>query len=181
MRDRPCLVLLLLLAACGSSGSKARSYAPPEIEPGRRYHVVYHQYRAAHAIFVVENLAGRDLVELRSRVLQPGETPVAYVEDEVMAKMIAEFERLDYYEYARPRPKDPPALGATGELTVTDPNGRRLALLRVKAPEGVTQSPDQVAAAKAYGQCTRTFLAVWEFHRPKMQATTSRGAFGRQS
>jgi hypothetical protein len=180
MRERLLLLLLLLGAACGSSGSRTRGATAPEVAPGERFHVVYNQYRGPHTIFIVENLAGRDLVELRSRVLAPGETPVAYVEDEVMARMIDEFERFDYYEYARPRPRNPPALGATGELTVTDPNGRRLALLRIKAPQGVAQTPDQVAAAQAYGKCTRTFLAVWEFHRPKMQATTSRGAFGRQ-
>jgi hypothetical protein len=170
------LAPLLLLAACSApSGSRD---AVPEATATRRVRVVHDQYRGPHTVLVIENLAGRDIVALRSQRLQPGETPVAYVPDEVMAKMLDEFERFDYLEYARPRPPNPAALGATGELTVTDADGRRRSLLRIKAPAGATPARDQVDAAKAYGNCIKTFLAVWDFHRPKMQATTSRGAFG---
>ena len=56
-------------------------------------------------------------------------------------------------------------------------DGRRLALLRIKAPSGVTPTRDQVDAAKAYGSCMRTFLAVWNAFPPQMQATTSRDPF----
>jgi hypothetical protein len=149
------------------------------VEAKGRVRVVHNQYLGPHAVLVVESLAGRDLVALRSRALPPGETPVAYVPDDVMARMLEEFERLDFYEYARPRPPDPLALGASAEIVVTGANGRSVSLLRIKAPAGVTLSREQVRAAKAYGECARTFLAVWEFHRPKLQATTSRGVFGK--
>jgi len=171
------LPLLLLLAACGSSGSSTRR-EKPTVREGERVRVVYNQYRGAHTVFVIENLAGRDVVEMRSRPLQPGEVAVAYVPDDVMQKMLEEFARFDYYGFARPRPPNPQSLGASGEITVTDAKGRRVSLLRIKSPAGIDPSHDQIEAAQAYGQCARTFLAVWNTFPPRMQATTSRGAFG---
>ena len=168
---------LLLLAACGSAGNATRE-TTPEVRAGDRVRVVYNQYRGAHTVFVIENLAGRDVVELRSRALQPGEVAVSYVPDDVIAKMLEEFDRFDYYEFARPRPPNPQSLGASGEITVTDKRGRRVSLLRIRTPAGVEPSRDQVAAAQSYGQCARTFLAVWNAYPPRLQATTSRGAFG---
>ena len=168
------LLCLPLLAAFGSTGSKTRA------EPFRAdqvIRVVHNQYRGPGSIMVVENLFGRDQVELRSRLLAPGEPAPAYVPDDVMAEMLKEFERGDYYDYARPRPNNPPSLGASGELTITDANGRRLALLRIKAPPGVTPTRDQIDAAKAYGYCARTFVEVWKAFPPQMQATTSTDPF----
>ena len=172
MRISP--VCLALLAACGSTGTKAK---PVPFRADQVIRVVHNQYRGPNSIFVVENLALRDQVELRSRPLQPGETAVAYVPDDVMERMLEEFGRYEFYDYARPRPANPPGLGASGEITVTDANGRRLALLRIKAPQGVSPTRDQVDAAKAYGNCTRTFLAVWNAFPPRMQATTSTDPF----
>lgn len=168
------LLCLPLLAACGSTGSKAR------VEPFRAdqvIRVVHNQYRGPGSILVVENLFGRDQVELRSRPLAPGEPAVSYVPDDVMAEMLKEFEKGDYYEYARPRPANPPGLGASGELTITDANGRRLALLRIKAPPNVSPTRDQIDAAKAYQYCTRTFVEVWKAFPPQMQATTATDPF----
>ena len=51
---------------------------------------------------------------------------VAYVPDDVMAEMLKEFDKGDFYDYARPRPANPPGLGASGEVTVTDAPGARL-------------------------------------------------------
>ena len=168
------LLCLPLLAACGSTGPKTR------VEPFRAdqvIRVVYNQYRGPGSILVVENLFGRDQIELRSRALPPGEPAAAYVPDDVMEEMLKEFENGDYYDYARPRPAKPQSLGASGELTITDSNGRRLALLRIKAPPNVTPTRDQIDAAKAYQYCTRTFYEVWRTFPPQMQATTSSDPF----
>lgn len=172
MRISP--VFLCLLAACGSTGPKSK---PEPFRADDIVRVVHNQYRGPNSIFVVENLAGRDQVELRSRPLAAGEPAVAYVPDDVMAKMLEEFERFEFYDYARPRPGNPPGLGASGEVTVTGASGRRLALLRIKAPQGVVPTRDQVEAAQAYGNCTRTFLAVWNAFPPQMQATTATDPF----
>lgn len=168
-------ILLLLLAACGSSQGARKK--PPPFEADQVIRVVHNQYRGPSTVFVMENLAGRDEVALRSRPLAPGEPAVAYVPDDVMAEMLKEFDRGDFYDYARPRPANPPGLGASGEITVTDANGRRLALLRIKSPPGMAPTKDQVDAAQAYGYCARTFIAVWNSYPPRMQATTSRDAF----
>jgi hypothetical protein len=161
----------LLAAACGGTAPARAKPAPFLADQVIR--VEHNQYRGPNAFFVIENLSGRDPVALRSRPLRPGETAVAYVPDEVMAEMLREFDRGDFYEYARPRPANPPGLGASGEVTVKDANGRRLALLRIKAPPGVSPTKDQVDAAKAYGYCSRTFLAVWNAYPPQMQAMSS--------
>jgi len=168
------LFCLPLLAACGSPGARTK---PAPFRADQVIRVLHNQYRGPSAVFVIENLAGRNQVDLRSRALPPGEPAVAYVPDDVMEKMLEEFDRFEFYEYARPRPANPPGLGASGEITVTDANGRRLALLRVKAPQGVTPTRDQVDAARAYGKCMRTFLAVWNAFPPQMQATTSTEPF----
>ncbi len=168
------LAAVLLLAACSSPGPRSK---PAPFEANQVIRVVHNQYRGPNSIFVVENLAGRDQVEMRSRPLQPGEPAVAYIDDDVMEELLKEFDRGDFYRYARPRPANPPGLGASGEITVTDANGRRLALLRIKAPQGVSPTRDQVDAAKAYGYCTRTFLEVWKAFPPRMQATTSTDPF----
>ncbi len=172
MRVSP--LCLVFLAACGAPATRTK---PVPFRADQIIRVVHNQYRGPNSIFVVENLAGRDQVELRSRPLQPGEPTVAFVPDDVMEKMLDEFERFDFYDYARPRPANPPGLGASGEITVTDSNGRRLALLRIKAPKGVVPTRDQVDAAQAYGNCTRTFLAVWNAFPPRMQATTATDPF----
>jgi len=169
------LLCLLLLAAC--SGTEGARKKPVPFQADQVIRVVHNQYRGPNTVFVMENLAGRDEVALRSRPLQPGEPTVAYVPDDVMAEMLKHFDQGDFYEYARPRPANPPGLGASGEITVTDSNGRRLALLRIKTPPGIVPTTDQIDAAKAYGFCARTFLAVWNAYPPQMQATTSRDAF----
>jgi hypothetical protein len=169
------LLCLLLLAACSSTERTRAKPAPFKADQVIR--VVHNQYRGPNTVFVMENLSGRDEVALRSQPLKPGEPAVAYVPDDVMAEMLKEFDRGNFYEYARPRPANPPALGASGEITVTDANGRRLALLRIKAPPGLSPTKDQVDAARAYGYCSSTFLAVWNAYPPQMQATTSTDAF----
>ena len=164
------LLCLPLLAACGGTGTKTRV---EPFEATQLIQVVHNQYRGPGSVLVVENLNGRDQVELRSRLLPPGAPAVAYVPDDVMAEMLKEFKKGEFYEYARPRPANPPGLGASGELTITDQGGRRLALLRIKAPPGVTPTRDQIETAQAYGYCTRTFVEVWKAFPPQMQATTA--------
>lgn len=172
---RHLLLPLLLAAACGGGTPKRAKPAPFLADQVIR--VVHNQYRGPNTVFVIENLSGRDPVALRSRPLRPGDPAIAYVPDEVMSEMLKEFNKGEFYEYARPRPANPPGLGASGEVTVTDANGRRLALLRIKAPPGMTPTREQVDAAKAYGYCSRTFLAVWNAFPPQGQVTTSKDAF----
>lgn len=166
----PCLLLLSCIVAAGCGGTAPARAKPAPFLADQVIRVVHNQYRGPNTVFVVENLSGRDPVALRSRPLRPGDPAIAYVPDDVMEEMLKEFDRGDFYEYARPRPANPPGLGASGEVTVADANGRRLALLRIKAPPGMMPTKDQVDAAKAYGYCSRTFLAVWNAYPPQMQA-----------
>lgn len=168
------LFCALLAAACGGSGRAVTSTTAPS----ERVRVIYNQYRGDSSVFVMENLAGRDLAELRTRKLRPGERPVAFVPDDVMERMLREFRRYDWEEHAVPRPANPSRLGAAGEITIVGADGRQRSLLRVKAPAGSYPTPAQVAAGKAYVNCANTYIAVWNAYPPEMQATASTGDFG---
>ncbi len=58
---RLCSICAILLAACGSTNR-----APP-LKSLKLTKVVFRQYYAGSPIFVLENLAGRDIVKLRSK------------------------------------------------------------------------------------------------------------------
>ena len=164
------IILTALLAACGTSqttSSPAR--LPSAKEPVR---VVYKQYRKGSVPLIMENLQGRDLVKLRSHKLQRGQFPVAYVPDDVMARMLQEFKRSGWTKYGQARPADPSKYGAAGEITIiTDERRRMASLLRIRGGD--------VAANRAYVDCVNTFVAVYNHYGPKLQATTSTtDAFG---
>jgi len=165
-------LMALFAAACGSTrGTPATRL--PDPSPTLQLRVVLNQYRGENGVFVIENLAGRNEVELRSEKLPPGATPVAYVPDEILERLFREFRRAGWNEYAIPRPANPINLGASGEISVIEPGGRTRSLLRIRAPGGGQLTKEQTEALKAYVDCTRNFMAVWGQFPPRMQATTS--------
>jgi hypothetical protein len=166
-------LLAALLAACGSTGGSTGGNIP-DAGASKRVRVVYNQYRGASAVFILENLAGRNLKEMRSQKLPPGEIPVAYVPDDVLERLLDEFRRLDFGEHAVPRPDNPLKLGAKGEITIIA-DSRRTTLMRLPAENA---NRKQVQQAQVYVDCAKAFIAVWSAYPPQMQATTSKSAFG---
>ncbi|MHC4937666.1 MAG: hypothetical protein ACYTHK_01695 [Planctomycetota bacterium] len=128
------------------------------------------QYYDKGSVFVVENLAGRDLVEMRSKPVAKGEVPVAWITDEDMRGTLKALRKRDFDDYARPRPADPKSLGARGELTIYEQSGRTRALIRRRG-----QSAKE---AEAYQECVAVFQQVWGANRPRFQAVTGDGDFG---
>ncbi len=169
MRNRTILAVLLA-AACGTSRTASSSAKLPSADEPVR--VVYKQYRKGSLPLIMENLRDRDLVKLRSEKLPPGQSPVAYVPDEVMARMLKEFKRYGWTKYGQPRPADPSKYGAAGEITVITENRRRMiTLIRIKGGDP--------AVNKAYVNCVNTFVTVYNHYGPRLQATTSTtDAFG---
>ena len=98
------LLCLPLLAACGSTGPKS---TPEPFRADQVIRVVNNQYRGVSTVLVLENLAGRDQVSLRSTPVRAGEPVVAYVPDDKMSELLEAFEDNDFYDYARPRPSNP--------------------------------------------------------------------------
>jgi len=125
------ILLLAFLTAC-AAGPPAARREPAALPSAGKIRIVYRQYRRGSTIFVMENIAGRDLKALRSRPLRPGEHSVAYVPDDVMRRMLEEFDRFGFPRYARPRPANPLKFGASGELTLIEPKGRTRSMLRIK-------------------------------------------------
>jgi hypothetical protein len=161
-------ICALFIAACGSSsGSSGGTASGDRGTAMSRTRVYFRQYYKQSHTFAVENFAGRDEVELRSRPRNPDEPALAFVPDEVMEKMLSEFKRFGFYDYAGPRPADPSKLGGRGELTIVDAKGRQNAFIRVRG-----QGKD---AFDAYQGCIQTFLAVHD-HYGRFQASTSGGA-----
>jgi hypothetical protein len=155
----------VLLAACASpSGGSSGG------EPLPQTRIVMKQYYNKGSVFIVENLAGRDIVELRSRPVPKGGAPVAWISDEDMRKTLKALKKYDFEDYARPRPADPKSLGARGELTVYGKNGQSRALIRRRG--------QSVKEAEAYQDCVAVFQQVWGANRPQFQAITGDGEFG---
>ncbi|MHC4550553.1 MAG: hypothetical protein ACYTEZ_17460 [Planctomycetota bacterium] len=169
------VIWALLGAACGAGGKAGSSrVAIPTAKEQLR--VVYNSYRKGSTVLVMENLAGRDLVKLRSRKLAATESPVAYVPDDVMAKMLAEFKRYGFHRYAQSRPPNPVKYGAVGEITLISADRTRMvSLLRTKRRAGDTATDRYVAVNQSYVDCANTFIAVYNHFRPQLQATTSTG------
>jgi hypothetical protein len=168
---RNSIIFTALLAACGTSQTTTSSAAklPTAKEQVR---VVYKQYRKGSLPLIMENLYGRDLVKLRSQKIPAGQSPVAYVPDDVMERMLLEFKRFGWTKHGQARPPDPSKFGASGELTViTDKRRKMITLLRIRGGD--------VDANRAYVDCVNTFVTVYNHYGPKLQATTSTtDAFG---
>jgi len=160
------VLVLAFLAACAAPGGGAADERLP------RTRIVMRQYYEKGSIFVLENLAGRDLVEMRSRPVPEGGVPVAWISDRDMRRTLEALRKRDFDDYARPRPPDPRSLGARGELTVYDDRGNTRALIRRHG-----QSLDE---AEAYQDCAAVFQQVWTANRPRFQAVTGDGDFGVQ-
>ena len=184
---RHALLPVLFLAACGTTPGKPEP--TPKADPdaataeAERTRIVYRQYpragRKGSPIFIVENEAGRSVVELRSKPLKQGRAPVAYVPDDVMKKLLAEFRRYGYYRHAQARPRNPIKLGGIAELTIIDENRRMVSIIPTKLNPNQKMSRDYRRSFEAYRQCKRSFLAVWNYFRPYGQVTTSEAEFGR--
>jgi hypothetical protein len=159
------LLICVFLAACASS---PEDNGPGEPLPLTR--VVYRQYYRGSHPFVMENLAGRDLVELRSRTLKRGESPVAYVPDDKFVLLLEEFEKADLGQYLTPRPADPTALGAIGELSITDARGTTRSFLRTKSSRRSADPRAYQKRHETYTYCVKSFLAVWNAYHPEAQA-----------
>jgi len=84
----------------------------------------------------------------------------------VMREVLKEFERGGFWDYAVPRPRDPPKLGATAERTIISADRSDMkSFLRVF---GTSKKEFD-----AYDFCKRTFQATWDAFPPQMQATVS--------
>lgn len=168
-------LICVVLAACSSSPGGGGDASG---EPLPLTRVVYRQfYRGSHP-FVMENLAGRDLVELRSRPLEKGEPPVAYVPDDKFVLLLEEFEKADLAKYLTARPANPASLGAIGELSITDARGTTRSFLRTKS--GNRSDPRAYQKRhETYSYCVKSFLAVWNAFHPEAQAVAdTKGDFG---
>jgi len=166
-RDNPAgmtrLLALAFLAACSAAPQGDSGVLP-------RTRIVMRQYYEKGSVFIVENLAGRDLVEMRSQPVPKGGVPVAWISDDDMRATLKALRKLDFQDYARPRPADPKSLGARGELTVYNDRGESRALIR--------RHGQPVKEAEAYQECAAVFQQVWTANRPKFQAITGDGEFG---
>ena len=186
---RHALLPVLFLAACGTTPgtseppAKAGGEAATAAAVAERTRIVYRQYpragRKGSPIFIVENEAGRSVVELRSKPLKPGRAPVAYVPDDVMRKLLAEFRRYGYFRHAQARPNNPIKLGGIAELTIIDENRRMLSIIPTKLNPNQQMARDYRRSFEAYRKCKASFLAVWNYFRPFGQVTTSEAKFGR--
>ena len=161
------IALLAAAAACASTGDSQGEQGEQTFP---RTRIVFRQHYDQGIKMVIENYAGRELVDLRSRVVPKGDVPVAWVPDTVMKKTIRALDKRDFTEYARPRPGDPVSLGVRAEVTIYTEGGRGKALMRRHG-----QSRGETEAFQA---CAAYFREVWTEHRPRFQATAGDGNFG---
>jgi len=161
------IALLCLAAACGSTVEK-----PPESSEQAypRTRIVFRQHYDKGTTLVIENHAGRELVDLRSQVLPKGQVPAAWVPDAVMKKMMRALEKRDFEKYARPRPGNPKSLGVRAEVTVYQKDGRGKALMR--------RHGQSRAETESFQDCAAYFRKVWTEYRPQFQASVGDGSFG---
>ena len=167
---RLCSICAILLAACGST-----KRAPP-LESLKLTKVVFRQYYAGSPIFVLENLAGRDIVKLRSQPARQREVRPAYIPDEVMSKLLSEFKRYGFYDYSGPRPPNPLKVGGRAELTVIG-TGRYLDHRGRPHDAFIRRDQQGKGGYKTYKKCVDAFRAV-HAHYGKFQTTTGAGNFG---
>ena len=161
-----CFFCAFLTPGCSSSsGSSSNSSA----EPLPKTQVVFRQYHRNSPIFVVENLAGRDAVKLRSTPAKDGSFSPAYVPDEILSRMLEEFRKFGYFDHAGARPGNPISVGGLGELTIIGANNRTVSIIRRKGQGKVVYD--------AYEKCRATLLYVHAEYA-KYQAVTGDGNFG---
>jgi hypothetical protein len=156
-----------LLAACASTPDSEPTQAPQTYP---RTRIVFRQHYEGGVQMILENYAGRDLVDLRSQPVPKGGVPVAWIPDDVMKNTVRGLGKLDFDEYARPRPGDPKSLGVRAEVTVYVDGGRGSALMR--------RHGQPRAEVDAFQGCYRLFHDVWTEYRPKFQAAEGDGKFG---
>lgn len=167
---RLCSICAILLAACGSTKRD------PPVEPLKLTKVVFRQYYVGSPIFVLENLAGRDIVKLKSQAAKHREVRPAYIPDEVMSQLLSEFRRYGFYEFSGPRPPNPRKVGGRAELTVIgtgryrDHHGRAIDSFIRRDKQGKK-------GYETYKKCVDAFRAV-HAHYGKFQATIGAGDFG---
>ena len=142
------LLIVSALAACSSGPTKEDR----DIVTQGRVQVIHQQYYRGSRATVVENVAGRDVVKLRSRPLKKGERYVTYVDDEVMAKLLNELRRMGFYDHAQARPANPQSLGARAEVILVQPTGQVLSLVRTRG--------QSVKLAETYKNCALSVEAV---------------------
>ncbi len=149
-----------------ATGEKSGADAPT----GKVTRIVQREYRTGSTIFIMENEAGRDIKKLRSVVLREGQSPVSYVPDDVMDRLLLEFRKAGFKKYSQARPANPIQFGAIGEVTVIDENRKMQTILRI--PMRGAGDKKHLATTKSYVDCKQNFLAVYNFFKPQMQATT---------
>lgn len=160
------LFCALLLAACGSTQGRVHPDRADEPLPPTK--VIFRQYYRGSPIFKIESLSGRDLVELRSKPLEQDQIKIAYVPDDVMRRMLADFDEFGYGEYSGARPPNPLRVGGRAELTIMTEN-RTVSFIRRDG-----QGKD---AHDTYRKCVDTFRAVHLYYS-RYQATRGKGDFG---
>jgi len=169
------LIGLLGLPGALGPGCKGGAGAAGAPSADEKVRIVLNDYRGLASVFVMENLAGRDLVELRSRPLPPNRPPVAYVEDDVMGALLEQLGRAGFFEHRQARPPDPKQFGAKGEFTMIDADGTMTTILKVPLAAGPNANEKEVAKLKAFVACKATFLQVYNRHRPQLQTTVTTG------
>ena len=110
------LTSVLLAGACASPTPSDEGGAGDEALPRTR--IVFAQHYLNGTRLVMENYAGRELTDLRSRTPRKGEVPVAWVPDDVMRSTLKGLKKRDFAEFARPRPSDPKSRGARAGFTL---------------------------------------------------------------
>jgi hypothetical protein len=132
--------------------------------------VTARQFYEGSVPVAVENLAGRDIVELRSRKIPAGQAPVAYVDDDTMRRLLRALDRHGFSKRAAPHAGDASALGARAEIVVRRGDAPPLALRRRPG-----QPPKE---AEAFQACFQEVLALYDA-TPKIQASSGgAGALG---
>ena len=161
--------VVICIAACSTPNGGGDAGSSDSGKLLDKVQIVFRQYYGNSHIFIMENLAGRDLVKLRSETLPAGQYPVAYIEDDVMQEMLNEFRKGGFYEHAAARPSNPLKLGGKGEVTLTR-GGRTVSIIR---RPGQTQD-----AFDAYDYCRKTALAIYDHYSQFQSTTTSSDTFG---
>ncbi|MFQ5844206.1 MAG: hypothetical protein ACE5JG_04380, partial [Planctomycetota bacterium] len=158
----------LLLAACSTSSrappagrSTAAKTPPTKTKADPIVRVVWRQFHKNSPTLVIENMAGRERVDLSSRALKPGEPIPAYVEDRIMRELLKVLRKEGFHEYARAPLPDPAAKGVRSEiLLVTGAQTRSLTFGRG------TPKKQQFA----YRDCRDAVFLVYN-NTPKFQFT----------